>query len=200
MRWLRRMYDWVLSWSATPYGAWALFVLAFAESSFFPIPPDVLLIALCMGCYKRSMWFAVVCSVGSVIGGAAGYLIGWQFFEIIGEPIINTFASKELYHQVEGHFQEYGVWIVGTAGFTPIPYKVFTIAAGAFHMNFISFILVSALSRSARFFLVAGIIQITYKRYGEKIQSWIDRYFNALCLAFMVLLILGFLAIKLLRH
>ncbi|MFC1601657.1 YqaA family protein [Candidatus Sumerlaeota bacterium] len=197
MKWLRGLYDWVLSWADSPYGALALFLLAVAESSFFPIPPDVLLIALCMGAYRRSMWFAAICSVGSVIGGAIGYLIGWKCFELVGVPIINAFASMEAYDRLELLFEQYGLWIVGTAGFTPIPYKLFTIAAGACHMSFVPFVAISAVSRSARFFLVAGIVQFSYKRFGDRIQGWIDRYFNLLSIAFVVLLILGFVVIKL---
>lgn len=199
MNWLHNLYKWVLSWAYSPYGAWALFILAVAESSFFPIPPDVLLIALCMGAYYRSMWFALVCSVGSVIGGAIGYLIGWQFFDLLGEPIINGLHMQEAFVTTQIWFNKYGMPIVGVAGFTPIPYKVFTIAAGVFQMPFLPFILISAVSRAARFFLVAGIIQICYKKYGATIQDFIDRYFNLLTVAFVILLVLGFVAIKFFR-
>jgi len=189
---LRRLYDWVLHWARTPYGIWAIFVLAFCESSFFPIPPDVLLIALCVAVPKKSFRYAVVCTVGSVLGGCLGYYIGWQFMMGIGNAIIEFYGLADKYVYIQQLYTTYDAWAVGIAGLTPIPYKVFTITAGAFHINFVVFIVASAVSRAVRFFAVGGIIYI----FGPKIQLFIDRYFNMLAVLFVILLILGFVVIK----
>lgn len=189
---LRKLYAWVLHWAETPYGSWALFLLAFSESSFFPIPPDVLLIALAVALPRKSLKYALICSVGSVLGGAFGYLIGWQFMTGIGDKIILFYGLAEKYEYIETLYKAYDAWAIGIAGFTPIPYKVFTISAGAFHINFAVFIIASVISRSARFFLVGGLIYI----FGPQIQGFIDRYLNILAVAFVVLLVGGFILIK----
>ncbi len=189
---MRRLYDWVLHWAATPYGTWALFLLAFAESSFFPIPPDVLLIAMCVARPERSFRFALVCSVGSVLGGCLGYLIGWQFMASLGSRIVDFYGLTEKVTYIENLYSTYDAWAVGIAGFTPIPYKVFTIAAGMFKIDFAVFVLASAASRSARFFLVGGLIRV----FGPQIQRFIDRYFDILAVSFTVLLVGGFVLFK----
>lgn len=189
---LRRLYDWVLHWAETPYGTWALFLLAFCESSFFPIPPDVLLIALAVGIPKKSFKYALVCSAGSVLGGCLGYLIGWQFMAGIGEKIIAFYGLTQKIEYIKDLYINYDAWAIGIAGFTPIPYKVFTISAGAFNINFPVFIIASTISRSARFFLVGSLIYI----FGPRIQTFIDKYFNILAVAFTVLLVAGFVIIK----
>ncbi|MFZ0483401.1 MAG: YqaA family protein [Desulfobacterales bacterium] len=189
---LRRLYDWVLHWAETPYGSWALFLLAFSESSFFPIPPDILLIALAVAIPKKSLKYALICSAGSVLGGCFGYLIGWQFMASIGTRIVDFYGLTAKVKYIEVLYNKYDAWAVAIAGFTPIPYKVFTIAAGAFKINFSVFVVASLVSRSARFFIVGGLIYI----FGPSIQSFIDKYFNVLAIAFTVLLIAGFLIIK----
>lgn len=189
---LRRLYDWVLHWAATPYGAWALLVLAFAESSFFPIPPDVLLIALCVARPERSFRFALICSTGSILGGCLGYLIGWQFMASVGNRIVEFYGFTDQVAYIETLYQNHDAWAVAVAGFTPIPYKVFTIAAGMFSINFTVFVLASIVSRSARFFLVGALIYL----FGARIQRFIDRYFDLLAVAFTVLLVGGFILIK----
>jgi len=208
LRWMRQLYDWVLSWGDSRHGLTALFCLSLAEASFFPVPPDALLIALCMGAHRRWARFALVCSAGSVVGGVIGYLIGSFAYDVIGSAMLNLTASisggdpDEMLQIAQYWFNEkeimglqVGPWAVGVAGFTPIPYKVFTIAAGFFHMAFVPFLLASVISRSLRFFVVAGIIGLLYRRYGDRIQHFIDKYFNWLALAFVVLLIGGFVAI-----
>lgn len=155
---LKRLYHWVLHWSDSPYGAWALFILAFSESSFFPIPPDVLLVALAVGKPEKSLKFAAICALGSILGGILGYVIGWQFMAAVGEKIVAFYGLSTRVEYIEVLYNRYDAWAVGIAGFTPIPYKVFTIAAGVFKINFFIFIAASAISRSARFFLVAGLI------------------------------------------
>jgi membrane protein YqaA with SNARE-associated domain len=189
---LRRLYDWVLRWAQTPYGSWALFLLAFCESSFFPIPPDVLLIALAVAIPKKSFKYALICSAGSVIGGCFGYLIGWQFMSSVGTHIIDFYGLSSKVEYIAALYNKYDAWAVGIAGFTPIPYKVFTISAGLFKIKFSVFILASMVSRSARFFLVGGLIYV----FGPGIQNFIDKYFNILAIAFTVLLVLGFVVIK----
>ncbi len=151
---VRRLYDWILYWAQTPYGTWALFLLAFCESSFFPIPPDILLIALAVAVPKKSLKYALICSAGSVLGGCFGYLIGWQFMASIGSPIVDFYGLGTKVEYIGALYNKYDAWAVGIAGFTPIPYKVFTIAAGVFKINFSVFVLTSLVSRSARFFIV----------------------------------------------
>ncbi|MCF8079684.1 MAG: DedA family protein [Desulfobacterales bacterium] len=189
---LRRLYDWVLHWAETPYGGWALFFLAFCESSFFPIPPDILLIALAVAVPKKSFRYALSCSAGSVLGGCLGYLIGWQFMAAVGHRIITFYHLTDKIEYIARMFQQYDAWAIGIAGFTPIPYKVFTISAGMFEINFFVFLLASAVSRSARFFIIAALIYI----FGAAIQSFIDRYFNLLAVVFTVLLVAGFILLR----
>lgn len=194
MKLMRRLYDWVLHWAETPYGAPALFLLAFAESSFFPIPPDVLLIALCISVPTRAWRFAALALAGSVLGGILGYGIGWGFWSAVQALFFDYVPgfSPEVFHRVQGLFSEYDFWVVFTAGFTPIPYKVITIGSGVFQINFVVFIVASVISRGLRFFLVAWLLH----RYGPGIKAFIDRYFNLLSFVFLVLLIGGFLLLK----
>jgi membrane protein YqaA with SNARE-associated domain len=189
---IRRLYDWVISWADRPGGIWALFVLSFCESSFFPIPPDVLLIALSVGAPKKSFKFALVCSVGSVFGGMFGYLIGWQFMDIVGDKIIALYGLTDKVEYIASLFNEWDAWAVSIAGFTPIPYKLFTISAGAFGISFPIFVISSFASRTLRFVLVAALIYY----FGASIRTFIERYFNLLATAFTVLLIAGFASIK----
>jgi len=189
---IRKSYDWVLHWAETPYGSWALFILAFAESSFFPIPPDVLLIALAISIPAKAFRYAAICAAGSVLGGIGGYFIGYQFMDLMGLRILNFYGLTEKYEFIGTLYNQYNAWAVGVAGFTPIPYKVFTISAGAFKINFPVFVLASLVSRSARFFLVGWLIFV----YGSGIRSFIDRYFNILTVVFFILLIGGFILIK----
>jgi len=187
-----QLYDWVSHWLKTPYGVWALFLVAVAESSFFPIPPDIFLMALSLNEPRRSLRFAGVCAVGSVLGGMLGYGLGYWFMESIGRHIIEMYGLLDKYQVVQHLYQQYDAWAVGAAGFTPLPYKLFTITAGAFRLDFPTFVVVSIISRSARFFLVAGLIY----RYGAPIKSFIVKYLNLLTIVFLALLILGFVAIK----
>jgi membrane protein YqaA with SNARE-associated domain len=189
---LRRLYDWVLHWAETPYGSWALFLIAFAESSFFPIPPDVLLVALAVGKPRKSFAFAAICTAGSIAGAVLGYVIGWQFMASVGKGIVDFYGLTDKVAYIEALYHRYDAWAVGIAGFTPIPYKVFTITAGAFKINFAVFMLASAVSRSARFLLVGGLIYL----FGPQIQAFIERYFNLLAVVFTILLVGGFFLVK----
>ena len=193
MKWLRRLYDWVLSWADSPYGAWALAVLAFAESSFFPIPPDVLLIALCLGDRMKWLYFAGICTLASVVGGVAGYGIGWGVWAAVDQFFFGYVPgfSHEAFETVRALYEQYNFWIVFLAAFTPIPYKVITITAGVFGVHFPLFLIASVVGRSARFFLVAGLLFW----FGEPVRDFIDRRFNLVTVVFAVLLIGGFLAL-----
>ena len=188
----KRLYNWVLSWANSPYGGWALFVLALSESSFFPIPPDVLLIALAVGQPRKALKFSLICSTGSIIGGSLGYLIGWQFMAAVGDRIVALYGLTDKVAYIASLYHQYDAWAVGIAGFTPIPYKVFTITAGAFRIDFAIFLLASAVSRSARFFLLGWLI---YK-FGPQIRGFIDRYFNLLVVVFTILLVASFILLK----
>ena len=192
MRFLRKTYDWVLHWSTTKYALPALALLSFAESSFFPIPPDVLLIAMVVAVPMKAFRYAAVCSVASVFGGMFGYLLGWQFMELVGTPIVEFYHLQAQWDKIGGWYEKYNAWAVGAAGFTPLPYKVFTLAAGAFQINFPVFVLASLVSRSARFFIVAGLLW----KYGAPIKVFIEKYFNILSIVFIVLLFAGFVLVK----
>lgn len=194
---IRRLYDWVLSWSGSRWGWLALLFIALFEASWFPLPPDVLLIALCLGATKRSFRFATLCLIGSVTGAALGYGIGY-FLWITpqGDPtaLANLFYdhvfSIESFQNVGNLYDRFNFWIVFTAGFTPLPFKLFTIAGGMFNINFVMFIIASFVSRGMRFFLIAGLIW----KFGAPIKSFIDKYFNLLATIFTIMLI-GFTAL-----
>ncbi|MEG1573352.1 MAG: YqaA family protein [Bacteroidales bacterium] len=201
MKIFRKLYDWVLSWAEHPYGAWALFILSFAEASFFPIPPDPLLIALILGAQAKAFKFALNCTVASVLGAIAGYLLGgilWWAEPSIPSGFANFFYTNipgftpAAFEGVQAMFDQWNFWVVFTAGFTPIPFKLITIAAGACQINFLMFFIGALISRAARFFLVAWLIW----KYGAQIKIFIDKYFNLISIAFVVLLLGGFLLIK----
>ena len=200
---LKRLYAWLLHWAGTPYGGAVLCVWAFAESSFFPIPPDAFLIAMVLGARLRAFAFAGLASVASVLGGIAGYIIGyylwWAEPEVLSAWANFFFAhvpgfTVEQFMRVQSLYEAWNFWVVFTARFTPIPYKVITISAGAFDISFVVFVLASAVSRAARFFLVAWLLW----KFGEPIKEFIDRRFNVLSIAFVVLLLGGFYLVKVL--
>ena len=194
MKIVRRLYDWVLSWAETPYGLPVLGLLAFAEASFFPVPPDVLLIALCLAIPAKSYRFALVASLGSVAGGVLGYLIGWSVWDVLSPYFFQYVPgfSADGFAQVKSLFDKYDFWTVFAAGFTPIPYKIFTIASGAFQINFPVFVGASLISRGLRFFLVAAL----FYYLGRPARALIEKYFNLLTILFLVLLVGALLLIK----
>lgn len=193
---IKRLYEWVLSWAESPYGPAALFVLSFVESSFFPIPPDPLLIALCLGARKRSLAFAGICTLASVLGGLFGYWIGQTLLVSMGMPILEFYGKVEDFDTLATHFREAGNSAVLIAAMTPIPYKLVTITAGATSMSLMPFTLASVVGRGARFGILAALI--AWK--GEAISSFIDTYFELLTVVFSVLLVGGFVVFKFLLH
>jgi len=199
--WYQKLYKWLLHWAETPYGLWVLFFWAMAESSFFPIPPDAFLIAMVLGARKKAFRFALVASVGSIIGGTLGYAIGYQLWW--SEPQVFSGLAHFFFNHVPGFsieqfldvqrlYEQWNFWVVFTAGFTPIPYKVITISAGAFNINFVIFVVASTVSRAARFYLVAWLLW----KFGRPINTFIEKYLGWLSIAFVVLLIGGFMLIN----
>ena len=195
---LRRACDWVLSWGETPYAGTALFLLAFAEASFFPIPPDLLLIALCLSVPLRSLRYALLATCGSVMGGVLGYGIGAGLWSLAADWFFTYIPgfSPQLFERVGALFARYDFWTVFAAGFTPIPYKVFTIASGAFGINLPIFIVASVVSRGLRFYLVAWLL----KRYGEQARLFIEKYFNLLSWLVLVFIIVILVIWKIFPH
>ena len=189
---VRRLYDWVLSWADTPYGPIALALIAVAEASFFPIPPDVLLIALVLGRPDRYLVLAANSTISSVLGGLAGYAIGVFFMDSLGMPIIEFYGKQGAFSTLQAQFQQVAFLSIFAAGLTPIPYKVFTIAAGACKLDIAVFFTASVLSRGLRFFVVASLL----KAFGPSIKIFIDKYFNILSVVFTIVLIGGFAVVK----
>ncbi|MEE9212158.1 MAG: YqaA family protein, partial [Phycisphaeraceae bacterium] len=173
----------------------ALCCLSFAESSFFPVPPDVLLMPMAMERRQRAWWYAAVCTASSVVGGMFGYLIGWGLWEIVSDFCFRFLFSQEQFSTVTGLYQKWDFWIVFLAGFTPLPYKVFTIAGGVSHISLPMLVIASIVGRGGRFFLVAGLMW----KFGDPVRKFIDRYFNWLCVLFGILLVGGVAALKLLH-
>ena len=192
-RWLRSLYDWTLHWAETPSALTALFLIALVESSVFPIPPDVLLIAIVAARPASWLLAAAVCSAGSLIGAAVGYLIGAAFMLTLGQPIIDFYgAHRQWATVVDLYTGEWGVWFLAAAAFTPIPFKVATIAAGATGMPFVPFLVVSAFGRAGRFVLVSAILRI----FGAPIRRTLEKHFDIAAVVFMVLLIGGFVVLR----
>ena len=191
---LRRAYDWTMHWADTPQGLTALFLIALAESSFFPIPPDVLLIAIVAASPARWLQAAAVCSVGSFLGAAIGYSIGFAVMATVGEPIISFYGAEHHWDRFVALAEAWGAWFLAAAAFTPIPFKVATIASGAIEMPFVQFLGISLLGRAARFFLVSGALRLL----GERIRRTLEDNFNVVSLLFFALLVGGFLVLRLL--
>lgn len=195
-RWIRRTYDFTLQLSRHRHAIWWLAAISFAESSFFPIPPDVILLPLCLANRERALQIAGVCTVSSVLGGLFGYAIGVFAFDSIGQPIINFYGASDAFAKLQGMYDTYGAMMVFIAGFSPIPYKVVTITSGVFSFSILQFVLLSALSRGIRF----GIEALIIKRFGEPAMAFIDKHFNTLTIVGAVVFIGGFIAVKLLLH
>ena len=189
---LRRTYDWAMGLAGHRHALWALALIAFAESSFFPIPPDVLLIPMVLAARARAWRIAAVTTVASVLGGLAGYGIGAGLYEAVGQPIVEFYGMVERFEALRDRYNDWGGLIVFTAGFSPIPYKIFTISSGVAGLDLATFLAASAISRGARFFLVAALLWY----FGEPIRVFIERNLPALTLVFCILLIGGFVLLK----
>lgn len=190
----RKIYDWVVHWSATQHARSALFCIAFAEASFFPVPPDVLLLAMGVSKPKKAFWFAGICLMGSVLGGLLGYWIGhvvWDGVSTYFYEFVPGF-TPDRFEKVSEIFNQNAFWAIFAAGFTPIPYKIFTISAGVAEIDLWTFILASVVSRGARFFLVSGALYFL----GARVKELIEKYFNLLTIVFTVLLVGGFMILK----
>jgi membrane protein YqaA with SNARE-associated domain len=190
---LRKTYDWTMRLAAHPHALAWLALIACIESIFFPIPPDVMIIPMVLAARERAWKIAAVATAASAIGGVVGYGLGYFLYEEVGRPIIDFYGYAAKYAVFQGWYEEYGAWIVGAGGFTPVPYKVITIASGVVHLDFTTFLVVSILSRGARFFIVAALLW----RFGAPIRGFIEARLGLLALLFFVILFLGFIAIGL---
>lgn len=191
---LRKTYDWTMRLAATPHALWALAAISFIESSVFPIPPDILLIPMVLARPRQAWLIAGVCTVSSVLGGFAGYAIGLFLFEVLGRPILDFYGYLDRFTAFQELYNAWGAWIVAAGGATPIPYKVITIASGVTQLDPWVFGIASVLSRGARFFLVAALLWA----WGEPMRAFIERRLGLLVTLGFVLLLSGFLALKLL--
>ena len=186
--WLRRCYDWTLSWAEHPQAQVALFFIALIEASVFPIPPDVLLIALALGRPELGMRLAFLATAGSLAGAAAGYLIGMLLFVSVAQPLLEFYGAMEQFNHVQALFREYGLWVVLIAGFSPVPFKVITIAAGTFGLSFPGFMVATCISRGTRFLLEGGLLQWG----GVRLRGMVERHFEVLTIAVVLLVVAGF--------
>jgi len=188
---IRKIYDWTMRLAAHPHALAWLALIACIESIFFPIPPDVMIIPMVLAARERAWKIAAVATAASAVGGVVGYALGYFLYEEVGRPIIDFYGYAEKYAIFQGWYEEYGAWIVGAGGFTPIPYKVITIASGVVQLNFPTFLIVSILSRGARFFIVSALLW----RFGAPIRGFVEARLGLLALLFFIILFLGFIAV-----
>lgn len=189
---IRRLYDWTMSLADTRHALWALAVVAFLESSVFPIPPDVLMIPMIIARPSRAFVIAGVALAASVIGGMFGYFIGWGMFESVGRPVLEFYGKDAYFDDFSTRYNEWGAWAVLIAGVTPFPYKVITILSGATGLNFTVFMVASVIARGLRFFIVAGLLW----KFGAPIRDFIERRLGLMFTLFCVLLLGGFYLVK----
>jgi len=189
---LRRLYDWTMDFAANRNAMWALFIISFVESSVFPIPPDILLIPMILAAREKAWKIAGVCTVASVLGGIAGYGIGFFLYESVGQPLLEFYGKADKFAEFQDLYNAWGAWVVGMAGLTPFPYKVITIASGVTHLDVVTFIIASVLSRGVRFYLEALLLWY----FGEPIRDFVERYLGWLVTGGFVVLFGGFLAVK----
>ena len=192
MKIIRKLYDWTLRIAAHRHARMGLFGLAFAESSVFPLPPDLVLIPMCIAERNRAFLYAAICTLGSVLGGIFAYFVGYFLYDTIGVRILDFYGYQEQFHHFQSLYNKHGAWIVLAGGFTPIPYKLITIASGVTQMNLGAFILFSVIGRASRFFLIAALLW----KFGAPIRDFIEKYMGWLTILFFILLIGGFSAIK----
>jgi len=190
---LRRLYDWTISLASTRYAVWAMAAVSFVESSFFPIPPDVLLIPLIIARRDRAWYFATVATISSVLGGFLGYAIGYFAFDSIGQPVLQFYGVMDRYDALRHLYEEWGAWIIIIKGATPIPFKLVTIASGAFHFDLWTFAICALISRGIRFFVIAALLW----KFGEPIRDFIERRLTLVFSLGVVVLVGGFLLVGL---
>ena len=189
---IHKIYDWIIRLSGNHNALMWLFIISFVESSFFPIPPDIMLIPMILATPKEAWKIAGVCTIASVIGAYLGYIIGVYFFQLIAEPLLNFYGYLDKFNEFKNLYEEYGAWIVFGAGITPFPYKIITIASGVVHLNLVVFTIASVIARGLRFFLIAWLL----KTYGAKMRIFIEKNLGWLSVLFLVLLFGGFILIK----
>jgi membrane protein YqaA with SNARE-associated domain len=189
---LRNLYNRVMVLASSANAAWWLALIAFAEASFFPIPPDALLVPMALAKPRAAWRYAAICTAASVVGGALGYLIGFALFDQLAQPILRMYGYGAAYAAFQAKFQEYGLWIILIKGLTPIPYKIVTIAAGAARFDFTWFMLASVLTRGARFFVVATLLHF----FGDSVRLFIERRLTLVTSLFAIGVVGGFLALK----
>lgn len=189
---MRRLYDWMMRLAASKRAPWALALVSFIESSFFPIPPDVMLIPMVLSRREQAWWYATIATVASVFGGLLGYAIGYFFYDAIGLPILKFYGREHALNSFISFVHAYGVPAVIIKGMTPIPFKVVTIAAGVAKMDLAAFIGASIIARAMRFYLVAGLLYF----FGEPIREFIERRLVLVTTVFVVVLVGGFVAIR----
>jgi len=197
---LENLYKWVLSWAESAYGVFILFCISFAESSFFPVPADPLLMALALGKVEKSFYYAFMCTLGSVVGGIFGYMIGYFLwwaspgeYSSVASFFFNVVPgfTTEVFDNIKAQYETYNFIVIFTAAFTPIPYKVFSISAGAFYINLPIFIVASILGRGLRFYIISTLIWF----FGEPIKEMMDRHFNAFIIILTIIFALSYLLI-----
>ena len=185
MNFLKRTYNWTLEKAQHKNAKWYLSLISFVESSFFPIPPDILLIPMALASKANALFYAFICTLFSVLGGILGYAIGYFFYNSVGIYIVDFYHLENSFNIFESYYKEFGILIVLGAGITPFPYKFITIASGVFGLNIFLFAIVSIIGRGLRFYLIAILLYF----FGEKIRLIIDRYFNILTVTFFILLV-----------
>jgi len=189
---LRRLYDHVLALAGARHAAWFLLAIAFAEASFFPIPPDILLIPMVLAAPRRAWRLAAICTLGSVAGGALGYLIGYALFDRLAAPLLHLYHYDAAFARFQQMYGRYGLWVILIKGLTPIPYKIVTIASGAARFSFPLFMAASLVTRGARFFLLAGLL----RQFGPPVQAFVERRLTLVTTALAIGLVLGFLVLR----
>ena len=189
---IRRLYDWTLAWAAHPRALWVLAAVSFAESSVFPIPPDVLLLPMVLARPRRAWLIAGVCTLASVAGALLGYAIGAFAFSTVGEPVLEALGKGDYFTEFQARYNDWGAWVVLAAGVTPFPFKVITILSGATQLSLPVFVVASILARGARFFLVAAILRAA----GEPARHFIERHLSLVFTVAVVLLFGGFFAVR----
>ncbi len=189
---LRRLYDWTMGMAQSPHALWALALVAFAESSVFPIPPDILMIPMIIARPDRAFVIAAVALAASVAGGVAGYLIGWGLFESVGRPVLEFYGKTDSFARFSDTYNAWGAWAVLVAGVTPFPYKVITILSGSTGLNFTVFMIASVIARGLRFFLVAALLW----KFGPPVRDFIEKRLGLMFTVFILLLAGGFYVVK----